>query len=202
MDQVFELTKSWLPGGKGRQLQGPELRPLTEQRAHPPATQHYVLQFAPGVPRTDHQKYATRLMASIVGDDSGSRLYWDLVDSGKAETAVVFTQEFQDCGIVGRYLACSPKTVKKNWSRMEQVLQECRKKPIRQEELDQAVNKVCSGIALAGEKPSNRLFSIGNAWTQRMTYEPISSILTKYRGRRLRKSKSHWTLGCFSPRFQ
>ena len=102
--QLGELTADWQRGTPGRTFEELKITPATLQLAHPPASQQYVLQYALGVPRGDDHKFAIRLMASVLGDDSGSRLYWDLVDTGDAETAVIFTQEFQDCGIIGKYL--------------------------------------------------------------------------------------------------
>ena len=40
------------------------------------------LQLADGPSATDDDRYAAKLLATIVGDDSGSRLYWELVDPG------------------------------------------------------------------------------------------------------------------------
>ena len=50
------------------------------------ATQQYVLQLANGPLPTDADRYAAKILATILGDDSGSRLYWALVDPGLAET--------------------------------------------------------------------------------------------------------------------
>ena len=49
------------------------------------ATQQYVLQLAAGPAAEDHDRYAAKLLATVLGDDSGSRLYWELVDPGLAE---------------------------------------------------------------------------------------------------------------------
>ncbi len=53
-------------------------------------------------------------MATILGDDSGSRLFWALVDNGAAETAVLFTSEYQECGLIGAYLSCTPEDTVEN----------------------------------------------------------------------------------------
>ena len=46
------------------------------------ATQQYVLQLADAPASEDADRYAAKLLATIVGDDSGSRMYWELVDPG------------------------------------------------------------------------------------------------------------------------
>ena len=50
------------------------------------ATQQYPLQLAAGPAAEDHDRYAAKLLATVLGDDSGSRLYWELVDPGPGRT--------------------------------------------------------------------------------------------------------------------
>ena len=50
------------------------------------ATQQYVLQLAAGPAAEDDDRYAAKLLATVLGDDSGSRLYWELVDPGPGRT--------------------------------------------------------------------------------------------------------------------
>ena len=51
------------------------------------AVQQYVVQIANGPAAEDDDRYAGRLLATILGDDSGSRMFWELVDTGLAECA-------------------------------------------------------------------------------------------------------------------
>src|SRR5262249_31314070 len=49
------------------------------------AAQEYTLMMSPGPAATDADRYAAKILATVLGDDSGSRLYWELVDPGLAE---------------------------------------------------------------------------------------------------------------------
>ena len=40
----------------------------------------------PARPPKTHDRYAAKLLATVLGDDSGSRLYWELVDPGPGRT--------------------------------------------------------------------------------------------------------------------
>ncbi len=82
---------------------------------HPPAMQQYTFELAAGVSRHEPGRYAVRLMATIMGDDSGSRLFWSLVDPGLAESAGMFAQEYDECGLIGLYLTCAPEDASENW---------------------------------------------------------------------------------------
>ena len=64
----------------------------------------------PTAPRpTDDDRYAAKLLATILGDDSGSRLYWELVDPGLAEHASLRHYEYQGAGLFMTYLSCEPE---------------------------------------------------------------------------------------------
>ena len=49
------------------------------------AVQEYALMMSPAPSATADERYAAKLLESVLGDDSGSRLYWELVDPGLAE---------------------------------------------------------------------------------------------------------------------
>jgi predicted Zn-dependent peptidase len=174
-------TKSWKASNISRELGPPKVQSQTIGMVHPPATQQYTLEFSPGPGYLDPDRYVTRVLGSILGDDTGSRLFWDLVDTGLADTAVAYTQEFQDCGVFGIFLACAPDQQTENWARIEAILASALESPVTERELDLAKNKICAGMILASERPSNRLFSVGNAWTIRRKYEGVRDAAEHYR---------------------
>jgi predicted Zn-dependent peptidase len=176
-----ELTKRWTPSQAGRILNKPTLRDGDVRMVHPPATQRYTLQYSPGPGYCDKNRYVSRVLASILGDDSGSRLFWELVDTGLADSAAIFTQEFEECGLLCAFLACAPEQHDSNWEVIQEVLLQGSASPITERELELAKNKICSSMILGSERPSNRLFSVGNAWTIRRTYESIQTAAEHYR---------------------
>ncbi|HUP80897.1 MAG TPA: pitrilysin family protein, partial [Pirellula sp.] len=175
------LTKKWVPSQAKRELVTPTYFNDNLSMVHPPATQQYTLQYSPGPSYRDETRYIARILGTIIGDESGSRLFWELVDTGMAETAATFTQEFQECGLFCTFLACAPEQHDENWEIVQEILQQGQVVPITELELELAKNKICSGMILGSERPSNRLFSIGNAWTIRCKYETIQEASEHYR---------------------
>ncbi|MCU0707047.1 MAG: insulinase family protein [Pirellula sp.] len=173
-------TRLWTSVQTHRKRQPPVLRSSSVELVHPPATQQYTLEFSPGPGIQDPQRYVNRILASILGDDSGSRLFWELTDKGLADLAVTYTSEFEDCGIFGIYLACAPEQQNENWERIQFVLADAKANPITERELELAKNKVRSGMILASERPSNRLFSVGNGWLTRRKYESVREATENY----------------------
>jgi len=144
------------------------------------ASQQYIVQITAGPAADDPDRYASRLLATILGDDSGSRLYWELVDPGLAEFAGIGTYEFQGTGIFMSYLCCAPEQAAENLERIQQVEREAELQGVTESELELARNKICSQLVRQSERPSNRMFSLGNGWLQRHSYQTVQERLAAY----------------------
>jgi predicted Zn-dependent peptidase len=73
---------------------------------------------------TDPDRFAARLLATVLGDDSGSRLYWKLVDSGLAEHAGLDHFEFDGSGAFMTNMSCDPPRAAKNLQLLHQAYRE------------------------------------------------------------------------------
>lgn len=146
------------------------------------ATQQYVVEFAPGPGCFDEDRFAAKLLATVVGDDTGSRIYWDLVDTGIAEQASLGHCEYDDAGVFVTYLSCVPDLAAENLQRIHRLLSNLRRDGITAEELVQAKNKVSSRIVLGSERPQGRLFSVGGDWIQRGEYRSVRADLDSVAG--------------------
>jgi predicted Zn-dependent peptidase len=120
-------------------------------------------------------------MSVIFGDEGGSRLFWDLVDSGLAEYAVTGTYEYQGSGITMAFMSCDPEDAEDNRKRLIELQQEIEEDGVEPEELELARSKVCSQVVRRAERPSNRLFSVGSGWLQRGSYMPVKDAVAAYK---------------------
>ena len=160
------------------------------------AVQQYTVQLADAPTAEDDDRFPARLLAIVLGDDTGSRLFWELVDPGLAEHASLGYHEYQGAGLLMTYLSCDPDSAAENLQRILDIYRRAESEGISAEELTQAKNKVSSRIVLAGERPRSRLFFVGGDWIQRREYssvrddldtvaaitrEQISAVLAKYR---------------------
>lgn len=143
----------------------------------PKAAQQYVVQLAAGPAATDADRYAAKLLATIVGDDSGSRLYWELVDPGRAENATLSHYDYQGDGLYLTYVCSDPELVEENLQAVLDVYRRVQQEGVTPQELERAKNKINSRVVLAGEKPRGRLFSVGGNWTQRSEYRTVKDDL-------------------------
>ncbi len=146
------------------------------------STQQYVLQLANGPAARDADRIAARVLSTILGDDSGSRLYWELMDTGLADYCDISCQEFQGAGIIATYLSCQPGQTSDNLSRIQSIFETVEKEGVSREEVEQAINKISSHIVLAAERPLSRLFAIGANWLQRGVYRTLRETIDAYAG--------------------
>jgi predicted Zn-dependent peptidase len=137
-------------------------------------TQEYAVGLANAPSATDDDRHAAKLLAMAIGDESGSRLYWDLVDPGDAEHAVLSHYDYAGSGMYGTYVSSSPENMGANLQRVLDIYGEAERKGITADELAQAKNKRCSRIVLASERPQGRLFRVGMHWLHRGTYRTVA----------------------------
>ncbi|HVX60761.1 MAG TPA: pitrilysin family protein [Pirellulales bacterium] len=141
------------------------------------STQEYGIQLANGPSATDDDRYAAKLLATILGDDSGSRLYWDLVDPGIAEHASLGHYDYQGTGLYLTYLSCDPEYAAENLQRILDIYRTAECEGVTAAELEQAKNKINSRVVLSSERPRGRLFNLGSNWTHRRQYRSVKDDL-------------------------
>jgi predicted Zn-dependent peptidase len=119
------------------------------------------------------------LLATMLGDSSGSRMYWELIDTGLAESAGVDSDERDGAGCFSAYVSTSP-------DRLEQVLEIAKgvlASPLEftQQDLDRAKSKIIARIVLDGELPMGRLMALGLEWTYRKESTPLAVVIERIR---------------------
>jgi predicted Zn-dependent peptidase len=110
-----------------------------------------------------------------LGDDSGSRLYWELIDPGFVEHVSLSHYEHQGAGMMMTYMSCEPEQTADNLGRILKIYREA--DGITAAELEQAKSKVRSRIVLSSERPRGRLFAVGGDWVYRREYRPVEGEL-------------------------
>lgn len=166
------------PAGKGeRDTREAQPKPSSITLEKEGALQENIMQMAPAPSAKSPLRFAAELLGVIIGDDSGSRMYWELVDPGHAESAEIGYNEYDGSGTYLTYLCCEPDQVEANLKRIESIYAKVNSEGVTEEELEQAKSKVCSRIVLRSERPMGRLSSLGNNWIYREEYCSVEDDL-------------------------
>ncbi len=198
-DHLVEMTSqrcgAWQRFETSRQVVTPPRFPGFHQLKKETSAQQYTVNLsdAPGAESDD--RFAADLISTILGDSSGSRLYWKLIDSGEAEHAGLYYVEYQGGGIFWTMLSCEPEKAEANLRILRETYQEALADGLTEIELAQAKSKTKARLVLAGERSRRRLFAVGSHWIARgdylsvrqeldlvdaVTLEDVNRVLNKY----------------------
>ena len=142
--------------------------------------QEYAMFMCGGPPAHSKMRYAADTLALAVGDDSGSRLYWALVDPGHADSADCSYVENDGSGAVYVSLSGEPENVGPNIERASEVLKKVQKDGITDAELHQAKSKILSRVVRGSERPMGRMQAIAAAWTYTGEYRDVDTELANF----------------------
>ncbi len=143
-------------------------------------TQEHVLLISPGPSADSPLRYAASTLAMVLGDDSGSRLYWALVDPGLADSADTSFHDYEGTGSFYTSYSCEPDNVEENLEIVHQVLREAQEEGITVQELLQAKSKILSRVVRGSERPMGRMQAIGMDWTYLNEYRTVDQELAAY----------------------
>ena len=180
-ERVLELARQycdhWPAGNTHRPSD--EARPAGGRSIVPKAASHleHLVGMSPAPPAESELRFAAAILSVIVGDSSGSRLYWGLIDPGLAESAGLGHNDYNGSGAWMTYLSCSPETAESNNALINKIYEAVNSGGVTEEELRRAKSKVASRIVLRGERPRGRLSSLGENWVYRQEYRSIEDDL-------------------------
>lgn len=193
--QVDERCGQWVSSGAARDILPSQSKNSFHLTTRSSSAQQYILQLADGPSAEDDRRYAAKLLATMFGDDSGSRLYWELVDPGLVESASLGHYEYQGVGMHFTWLSCNPEDAVDNFSKLLELQRIAERDGLTPQELLQAKSKVKSRVVLGSERPRNRLFSVGGNWLQRHEYRSVADDIRAIEGVTL--SQVHEVLGMY-----
>lgn len=136
--------------------------------------EHICLMHA-GVSAQDPRRFAASLLSMIVGDDYGSRFYWELVDKALAEEATMHYGPMDGTGLFYSYLRCGTPNAGRVVAIVGGIFRDLVAHGITGEELTKAKNKVLSALVLKNELPMGRLGDLGSNWMYLGEYRSIEA---------------------------
>lgn len=145
----------------------------TERLAKAHLNREHICLIHEGVSAQDPRRFAASLLALMVGDDLGSRFYWELVDKALAEAASMQFNPMDGTGMFYTYLRCSANGAPRVMETVDTIFREIRTEGITAEELTKAKNKVLSALVIKNELPMGRLVDLGFNWMYLTEYRSI-----------------------------
>jgi predicted Zn-dependent peptidase len=183
-DHVLDLARarcgSWPSGGAVRHAVTPRGTGAFQTILRADDQQQTVIGVVDAPPLESDDRYAAQLLATILGDHTGSRLYWALIDPGHAEGAELSYQDYNQAGAFYTFLGCEPGETQANLGRIADVYRRMLADGPTTLELTQAQNKVLARSVLRSERPMGRLASLGFHWAYRRAYLSVADELEAF----------------------
>ncbi len=175
--QVAAATAAWSPQGGERAH--PVAKPASgEDGVRDDNLQRlHVATYAPGVAAQSDRRFAASLLASVVGDDSGSRLFWSLVDKGLADSASLQHEASDGAGAFVGYLSAAPERGDDVVRRYREVLENAHEEPPTADEWHRAQRKLATSMTLRAEVPLGRLVSLGSTFEVLGRYQSVQELV-------------------------
>jgi predicted Zn-dependent peptidase len=178
VEEVRQRCGGWQRTGAAR----PAPAPARHEGAHtihdPRLNRAYILALAPAPAANDERRYAATLLARLLGETDGSRLYWALVDTGLAEAAEAHYEPRDGTGDHLVFAATAPQSAEKVWSIMEREIDGLVEK-IEESDLERLKNKVLTAVTLQSERPAGRMQRLGRWFMYFDEYASLEDELKK-----------------------
>ncbi len=179
VSQLTGLTAAWPPTDARREGGDPRPAAVQQRLTDDRVTRHYLAMLAPAPSAQDPQRYAAKVLADMLGDSDGSRLYWNLVDPGLAEEADFSFMPQDGSGAWFAFAACTPGRADAVEAKLLETLDQAASGdvPLEEDEVTRAKNKLATGATLQGERPLGRMMRLGSQWMYLDRYLPLEEDL-------------------------
>lgn len=176
-EEVARLTETWHPFEVGRQLAEPRPNAGEGHARDDALSRVHAAVFAPGLAVTDERRYAAAVLGNVLGDDSGSRLFWALVDKGLADAASLGHEASDGAGAYVGYVSSAPERADEVIATYKRVLTEVQNGALDAQEWRRAQRKLATALTLRAETPLGRLVSLGVAQQTLGRYQSVQDVV-------------------------
>jgi predicted Zn-dependent peptidase len=148
---------------------------------HTKETEQYHLALgAPGLPRGDERRFALRVLDTILGGSSSSRLFQEVREKrGLAYAVYSFASQFIDSGQVGLYVGTRPDNVDEAMTVIGDELRRVAADGVTEAELERARENVKGRTTLAMESTLARMNRLGSSLLTGVPLLSLDEVLAK-----------------------
>ena len=155
----------WQPKAIERKLDHYEGSEKKERLGKANLVREHICLMSAGVSAQDPRRFAASLLGMIIGDDVGSRFFWELVDKAVAESATMQFGAMDGTGAFSSYIQCASQNVARVLDIVGAVFDNVVRNGVTEDELRTARNKLLSSLVIKNELPMGRLVDLGFNWS-------------------------------------
>jgi len=142
--------------------------------------QEYMILISPSPSASSPMRYNASALTAIVGDSSGSRFFWALVDPGLADSVGMGWDGNDSSGANYVSLSCEPDKAVECYEIIREILADVQENGVTEEELRLALAKITSREVRAAERTGYRMRAVGQDWTYLNEYRSLDTELAAW----------------------
>jgi predicted Zn-dependent peptidase len=178
LEQLSQVSSTWhtgVPAGANG-VSPPSPKPIDSVIADDRWNQEHLIVARPAVERGDPRYYTSAILANILGDNSGSRLFWALNQSGLCDQVGADSVTFSDSGVLMTIAVTSPEKAPKALAVLREELSKLQHGDIELDELDRARMKLLTSTVLEGESTNARMMGLIDSWLSQGRLETLDEV--------------------------
>jgi predicted Zn-dependent peptidase len=176
VDQAGRLCGHWTRTGAKRDASPPRCLDREFTLHDEKVTRGYLLAVSPGPAMRDERRYASMMLAQVLGAADNSRLHWALVEPGIAEDAQASYDAHDGIGSTFVFASGDPERVDEIMSVIDREVAGL-VASLSEDDLERLRNRLATGVTLAGERPSGRMHRLGKLWPYLGEYKTLEQEL-------------------------
>ncbi len=142
--------------------------------------QYHVCIGGPGISRFDERRYALRVLDTIFGGTSSSRLFQEIRERrGLAYAVYSFANGYQDSGQIGLYVGTRADNLIDALGVVADELQRLEQEPATAEELERAKENLKGRVVLSLESTGARMNRLGSEVLAGAPLEPLDEVIKR-----------------------
>ena len=179
VEETTRHTAGWPTDRVERKLDQPQPTPGNLTLNKDDLQMAHLMLIGTGPSAQEESRYAAHCLTSILGDSSGSRVFWELIDKGLVDSASIDNDEMDGTGMIYGYASMEPDRL----DEVAGVLREIMTTPLKfnEDDLIRAKTKVGTRLVLQGESTMRRLMAVGMEWTYRKRYTALQQELEAFK---------------------
>jgi predicted Zn-dependent peptidase len=187
-DRLVELTRAAVagggPAGDGAAAGKPEPAPSdatpTVGFHRKDTEQYHICLGAPGLARGDERRFAMRVLDTVLGGSTSSRLFQEVREKrGLAYAVYSYASQYVDSGQVGLYVGTRPDNVTEAMEVIGNELRRLADEGVTEEELERARENAKGRTTLGMESTSARMNRLGSSLLMDLPLLTLDEILAK-----------------------
>ena len=177
VSEAKNLTSNWKPQEARRNKQKPVFTPNQKKFTRPNLNMGHLMFVSPSASVQDELRYAVAIWTIIFGDDTGSKLFWELIETGLVESAYSWSDDKDEVGKLVTYVTAEEKNLEVVKTKLQTLYKQAL--DFTDEELNSAKIKLASRISINSELSLSRMFALGESYLTRKELLSSPEVVAK-----------------------